>query len=367
MIMHVVGNRPQFIKLAPLMRELKKRNIPNVIVHTGQHYDENMSDIFFKELGIDVPYKNLHIGSGTHAEITGNALIKLEKVFIEEKPEVIIVYGDTNTTVAAALAAVKIGIPIVHVEAGPRTYERSNPEEINRKIVDHLSNLLCCPDEQSVYNLEREGVTDNVVFTGDIMYDTFLFSKENGNPELYKQYGLEDKNYIFMTWHRQENTADKARMGKILDFISKLNYKVLCPLHPRTKNALKNVGLLETAQNISNFIMIDPVGYMDVVSLMSHCRFIVCDSGGVSKESCYAGVKCFFMLDFNPWTDLVNDGHIVTIDFDNNTNVAQRIKEANEATEESMSCSRAYYGDGNAAFKIVDLMLEKGLIKRGSI
>ena len=364
MIMHVVGNRPQFIKLAPLMRELKRRNFSSTIVHTGQHYDENMSDIFFKELGIDRPYKNLHIGSGSHAEITGKSLIELEKVFIEDKPEVVIVYGDTNATLAAALAAAKIGIPIVHVEAGPRTYEKTNPEEINRKIVDHLSDLLCCPDQQSVDNLKKEGIVNNVYFTGDIMYDTFLYTKKIGNQELYKQFGLQDGNYGFMTWHRQENTSNRERMEKILDFISELNYKVLCPLHPRTRHALEKMKLWERAQSIPNFIIVEPVGYMDIVSLMSHCRFIVCDSGGVSKESYYAGVKCFFMLSFNPWVDLVQDGHIVTIDFENQDNIKAAIKDVNNMTEEKLMCDKEYYGNGNAAEKIVDLMLKASLINR---
>lgn len=362
MIMHVVGNRPQFIKLAPLMRELNRRNYSGIIIHTGQHYDENMSDIFFSELGIEPPYKNLHIGSGTHAETTGKALIELEKVMLEEKPEVVIVYGDTNTTLAAALAAAKLGIPIVHVEAGPRTYERNNPEEINRKIVDHLSSLLCCPDAESVNNLKKEGICENVYFTGDIMYDTFLYSKNHGNAKIYEKYGLQEKEYAFMTWHRQENTSDCVRMKKILDFIEKINVQVICPLHPRTKGMLDVYGLTDRVKDIQNLNIVEPLGYMDTVSLMNHCKFIVCDSGGVSKESFYAGVKCFFMLDFNPWKNLVKDGHIVTLDFDDEICMNRVVEEINCMEENCIDGTYSYFGNGNAASEIVNLMIGKGYL-----
>lgn len=363
MIMHVVGNRPQFIKLAPLMRELNRRNYSSIIIHTGQHYDENMSDIFFSELGIEPPYKNLHIGSGTHAETTGKALMKLEKVMLEEKPEIVIVYGDTNTTLAAALSAAKLSIPIVHVEAGPRTYEKNNPEEINRKIVDHLSSLLCCPDMESVNNLKKEGICEDAFFTGDIMYDTFLYSKNHGNARVYERYGLKEKNYAFMTWHRQENTSDRERMEKILEFVEKLDVQVLCPLHPRTKGMLNSYGLSDKVKNVRNLVIVEPLGYMDTVSLMSHCKFIVCDSGGVSKESFYAGVKCFFMLAFNPWNDLVRDGHIITLDFDDKVRINQIISEANSIEGNSVVSTGDYYGNGNAATKIVDIMIEKGFLE----
>lgn len=362
MIMHVVGNRPQFIKLAPLSREFKKRGYKDVIVHTGQHYDDNMSDIFFLELGIEKPFRNLMIGSGTHAYITGKALIELEKIMIEVKPEIVVVYGDTNSTLAAALAAVKLDLPIVHIEAGPRTYVNHNPEEINRRMVDHISTILCCPDKISVNNLKKENLVKGVSFTGDIMYDTFLYCKENEKTDTLSRLHLRKNEYALMTWHRQENTADRERMARILEFVGEIGIPVLCPMHPRTKKMLQSFQLWEKAQQTENFQVLSPVGYLEMITLMNNSRFIICDSGGVSKESYFAGKKCFFMLPFSPWKELVDNGTITTIDFNDPKDWKEKTELVKRCPAERIVGDDELFGSGDTAKRIVDILESTHLI-----
>lgn len=362
MIMHIVGNRPQLIKLAPLSRELRRRGYQDIIIHTGQHYDENMSDVFFKELEIPKPYKNLRIGSGTHAEVTGKALIEIEKVILELDPKVVIVYGDTNSTLAAALAAVKVGKPVIHIEAGPRSYEGSNPEEINRRMIDHISTVLCCPDQASVNNLALENVRENVYNTGDIMYDTFLYCRQKQGVDILKRLSLEKEEYILMTWHRQENTSSKERMLKILQFIEKLKSTVLWPVHPRTRKMLQQFELYDYAKEIANLKMMEPVGYLDMVNLLIYSKLVVCDSGGVSKETYFAGKKCYFMLNWNPWKELVDNKVIKTIDFYDHNDVDEKIRNINEEKKYSELPEVDIFGKGNTAQVIVDILEQKELI-----
>lgn len=362
MLMHIVGNRPQLIKLAPLSRELRRRGYQDIIIHTGQHYDENMSDVFFKELEIPKPYKNLRIGSGTHAEVTGKALIEIEKVILELDPKVVIVYGDTNSTLAAALAAVKVGKPVIHIEAGPRSYEGSNPEEINRRMIDHISTVLCCPDQASVNNLALENVRENVYNTGDIMYDTFLYCRQKQGVDILKRLSLEKEDYILMTWHRQENTSSKERMLKILQFIEKLKNTVLWPVHPRTRKMLQQFELYDYAKEIANLKMMEPVGYLDMVNLLIYSKLVVCDSGGVSKETYFAGKKCYFMLNWNPWKELVDNKVIKTIDFNDHNDVDEKIRNINEEKKYSELPEVDIFGKGNTAQVIVDILGQKELI-----
>lgn len=362
MLMHIVGNRPQLIKLAPLSRELRRRGYQDIIIHTGQHYDENMSDVFFKELEIPKPYKNLRIGSGTHAEVTGKALIEIEKVILELDPKVVIVYGDTNSTLAAALAAVKVGKPVIHIEAGPRSYEGSNPEEINRRMIDHISTVLCCPDQASVNNLALENVRENVYNTGDIMYDTFLYCRQKQGVDILKRLSLEKEEYILMTWHRQENTSSKERMLKILQFIEKLKSTVLWPVHPRTRKMLQQFELYDYAKEIANLKMMEPVGYLDMVNLLIYSKLVVCDSGGVSKETYFAGKKCYFMLNWNPWKELVDNKVIKTIDFNDHNDVDEKIRNINEEKKYSELPEVDIFGKGNTAQVIVDILEQKELI-----
>lgn len=350
-IMHVVGNRPQFIKLAPLYHELERRDYEQYILHSGQHYDENMSDVFFKELKIAEPYANLKIGSGSHAEMTARALVGIEKEMIKMQPRLVVLYGDTDTTLAGALAAAKLNIPIAHIESGARTRHKDNPEECNRIVVDHLSNILFCSDQDSVKNALEEGIKENVFCTGDIMYDTFLNvagGVETGTDEI-----------VLMTWHRQENTDSKERMESILYLIKQIKSKIVCPMHPRTVKCLKEYNLWEYAKGLNNLEIIEPVGYAKMVELMQKAKLIVTDSGGLSKESSFAGAKCLFFSDLNVWPDLMQIGWILKV----NPQEIESLKKALEFADASQRVDKemrpCFYGDGFAAKKIIDLLEEK--------
>lgn len=350
MIVHVVGNRPQFIKLAPLFKELEDRGYAQMIIHSGQHYDTNLSVIFFEELNIPNPEINLQVGSGSHAEITAKAMIGLEKSLISIKPEMVILYGDTDTTLAGALAASKLNIPIAHVEGGLRTHHKENPEECNRIVVDHLSDILFCSDKISVTNANNEGIGMAAYCTGDIMFDTFLSvdSEETENVE----------EIVLLTWHRQENTCSKSRMESIIRFIRKINGKIICPMHPRTRKCLIEFGLWDEIEAIKNLEIIQPVGYLEMVSLMNKARLIITDSGGVSKESSFAGAKCLFMLDLDVWDDLIKCGWILKVNPEDGMSINQALLFADNATRVEKELRPQYYGDGHAAKKMADLLEE---------
>lgn len=361
MIVHLVGNRPQFIKLAPLYHELEKRNYEQCIIHSGQHYDADMSDIFFEELHIPQPYVNLRVGSGSHAEITAGVMLRLEKKLLEIAPNLIILYGDTDTTLAGAITAVKLNIPIAHVEGGARTHHRDNPEENNRIVTDHLSSIIFCPDRISVENAAKEGMEGYSFLTGDIMYDTFL-SMDMAKTE------ISGDEIILMTWHRQENTGTRERMESIIHFIQNLNGKIICPMHPRTRKCLEDFGLWGEISNIGNLEIIEPVGYLEMTSLMKRARLIVTDSGGVSKESSFAGAKCIFMVDLDVWDDLVKCGWIFKLNPENEISVKDALKFAENARRVAVSERPRFYGDGRTAAKIVDLLEQNGYIKkRGNV
>lgn len=359
MITHVVGNRPQFIKLAPLYDALEKTGCAQNIIHSGQHYDENMSDIFFQELGIPAPYVNLMAGGGSHAQVTAKAMVGLEKELLEKKPSLVILYGDTNTTLAGAVVASKLCIPIVHVEAGPRTNNRANPEERNRVATDHLSDILFCPDQVSLENLQREGLGERSYMTGDIMYDTYLSISEKMEKECVS--GEQDE-MVLMTWHRQENTSDRERMSRILDLIEKLGDHVVCPLHPRTRKCLVQYGLWERAEKIPNLEVIDPVGYVEMVRMMNRARLILTDSGGVSKESSFAGAKCLFMVELDIWEELQRADWIHRVNPENPASVADAIDFAGRARRVLKEDRPRFYGDGHAARKMVQILKERNLL-----
>lgn len=356
MITHIVGNRPQFIKLAPLYHELEREGYEQCIIHSGQHYDENMSDVFFEELGIPMPAINLQAGGGSHAQMTARIMVGLEKELLICKPDLVILYGDTNTTLAGAVVAAKLCIPIAHVEAGPRVHDKENPEECNRIVTDHLADILFCPDRISLQNLEREGLGEAACMTGDIMYDTYLSIAgriEQSDPV---------EEVIVMTWHRQENTCSKERMECILNLVERLGEKVICPLHPRTVKCLAQFGLLERAQRIANFEMTEPLGYTEMVALMNRARLIVTDSGGLSKESSFAGARCLFMLEMDMWEDLVQDKWMHKFDPGDEDSVAEALRFAAQAKRVAVADRPRHYGDGHAAVKMVQKLRERGLI-----
>lgn len=355
MITHIVGNRPQFIKLAALYHELDQEDYEQNIIHSGQHYDENMSDVFFQELNIPKPCVNLAAGGGSHAQVTAKAMIGLEEELMRIKPELVVLYGDTNTTLAGAVVAAKLCIPTAHVEAGPRVHHKSNPEECNRIATDHLSDILFCPDEISMENLRREGLEERACMTGDIMYDTYLTIA--GQPA-----GEPQEEVIVMTWHRQENTADRERMESILRLVERLSEKVVCPMHPRTKKCLQEFGLWERAKTLSNMEITAPLGYVEMVKLMQRAKLILTDSGGVSKESSYAGAKCLFMLDVDVWEDLVRIDWLHKVNPQNEESVADALRFASQAKRFAVAERPKFYGDGHAASKMVKALRERGYI-----
>ena len=355
-IMQVVGNRPQFIKLAPVSRELRKRGFEEIIIHTGQHYDENMSDIFFEELGIPKPTCNLNIGSGTHAEITAKAMLGLEKVMVEYEPDLVMVYGDTNSTLAAAIVAKKLNLKLLHIEAGVRTYEEKNPEETNRVIVDRISDILCTPDRRSVENLKKEGVSqDKIFFTGDVMYDEFLYcAKQKTDNELVNKFS---DGYILLTWHRQENTSSCERMSAILDFLQQIDYPIIFPMHPRTMKMINIYGLTDKLNEIKHLHVVPPVGYIEMIQLLSNCKLLVSDSGGTSKEASFVGKKCLYILNLKVWPELIENGNTQIVDFDDDKSMAAAMNVVIAAKSGNIEMQKVdFFGEGDAAVKIADIV-----------
>lgn len=311
-IVSIIGARPQFIKAAAVSRVLRATpGVQEVLVHTGQHYDENMSEVFFRELEIPEPDYNLGIGSGTHGAQTGRILEAIEEVLLKEKPDWVLVYGDTNSTLAGALAAVKLHIPIAHVEAGLRSFNRKMPEEINRVLTDHAADLLFAPTEKAVENLRREGIPDERIhLVGDVMYDAALFYGEKARREsrILERLKLKSKEYILATVHRAENTDDPERLKTIIKGLCEVTKEVpiILPLHPRTRKALETYGLIEEAR--ANIKLIEPIGYLDMVMLEQNALLIATDSGGVQKEAFYYRVPCVTLRTETEWVELVDAG-----------------------------------------------------------
>lgn len=355
-VMQVVGNRPQFIKLAPVSRELNKRGIPEIIIHTGQHYDNNMSEIFFEELEIPYPDCNLEVGSGSHAQITANAIIKLEEAMLRYMPTCVTIYGDTDSTLAAAVAACKLQIPIIHIESGGRTFSWQNPEECNRVMAERVSSYLCAADNSSLENLRKEGYEeDRIFFTGDVMYDEFRYCMEKDVSEGFQQ-GLPSE-FVLMTWHRQENTCDKQRMQKIIDFIKKINFPVVLPLHPRTKKKLEEYSLEKQIASIPFLKVIEPVGYLEMVYLMKHCKIVVTDSGGLSKEASFVQKRCVYILNLKIYPELQEAGYIYIVDMENEEDIKTGLTMINESIRGEVSLDVVnVFGDGDAAIKIADII-----------
>ena len=342
--MSVVGARPQFIKAAPVSRVLRRTH-EEVLVHTGQHYDDNMSDVFFRELEIPEPDINLGVGSGPHGAQTGGMMAGIEKVALEVKPDWVLVYGDTNSTVAAALVAAKLHIKVAHVEAGLRSFDRRMPEEINRVLTDHVSDLLLCPTEVAIHNLAREGIDHGVHLVGDVMYDAFLFNLDQARQRdgVVKKLGLAPGAFALATIHRAENADDPERLRSILDGIEKSELDVILPLHPRTRARLQ--GAVPARIRV-----IDPVGYLDMLALEDAAAVIVTDSGGVQKEAYFLSKPCVTLRDRTEWTETVESGWNAVVDAD-----SERIAEAIRDFRPK-GVHPNLYGDGHAAEKIADLL-----------
>ncbi|KAF0238290.1 MAG: UDP-GlcNAc3NAcA [Prolixibacteraceae bacterium] len=348
-ILTVVGARPQFVKAAALSRALKENAIEEILVHTGQHFDENMAEIFFRQMDIPEPKYNFGLNSLSHGAMTGRMLEEIEKVLLIEKPSAVVVFGDTNSTLAGALAASKLNIPVVHVEAGLRSFNMKMPEEINRILTDRISSYLFCPTEVAIKNLKAESFENfgiNIIYSGDIMYDVALYySRVSGEKStIINDSGLNKKQFILTTLHRQENTDDLTRLNAIISALNILSgeYQIVLPIHPRTRK------ILESNHIKLNFGPIDPVGYFDMVELLKHCKMVITDSGGVQKEAFFFGKHCLVARDETEWTELV--------DLNYNFMVGADTKKIIETVEKVSKSNAKFdvkpYGDGNAAEKI---------------
>jgi UDP-N-acetylglucosamine 2-epimerase len=305
-IASIVGARPQFIKLAPLSREIRKKH-KEVIIHTGQHYDQELSEIFFKELKIPKPDYNLEVGSGEQGRQVGEMLIRIEEVLQFEKPDWVIVFGDTNSTLAGALAAAKLHIPLAHVEAGMRSYNSSMPEEINRKVTDHLSQLLFCPSKNAVNNLRKEGLKQGVYLVGDLMREALTenIKVAGRKSKILKRLRLQPKGFYLVTIHRAENTDSRTRLKKLASLLSKLGWKTIFPVHPRTKKCLQEYGLWSKLSRFKNLVMLDPVGYLDMLILEENARAVLTDSGGVQREAYFLGAPCVILRNETEWSEMM--------------------------------------------------------------
>ncbi len=353
-VLTVVGARPQFIKAAVVSR-LLRREAEEILVHTGQHYDYNMSEVFFEELGIPKPDYNLGISGGTHGQMTGKMLMAIEEVLEKEKPDKLLVYGDTNSTLAAALAAVKLHIPVCHVEAGNRLGTLDNPEEVNRICTDHVASLLLPCTESAVKFLEREGLGERSHLVGDPMFDAFLYyGKKIGEKEandLHGQDGLKverPKRFYYLTCHRQENTDTDEKLAEILRAMDTLEYPTIYPVHPRNRERAIRVCEKERFRNI---LLTDPVGYLTSISLVNGAEKIVTDSGGLQREAFFAGKKCVTVFDHVVWPE--------TMVQNRNQLAAPLEKDILEKLMVEQVIDSAYqpFGDGHAAEKIVSYLL----------
>ena len=305
----IVGARPQFIKAAVVSRAFREHRpaVREVLVHTGQHYDANMSDIFFAELDIPRPDYHLGIGGGTHGQNTGRMIEAIEGVLLQERPGWVLVYGDTDSTLAGALAAVKLHTPVAHVEAGLRSFNRRMPEEINRVLTDHAADLLFTPTDTATRNLAQEGITgEKVQQVGDVMYDAALYygARAEQQSRILATLGLEPKRYVLATVHRQENTDDHERLSHIMAGFAESPYPIIWPLHPRTRKRIAEFGLVMPA----TIRTIEPVGYLDMVMLEKHATLIATDSGGVQKEAYFHQVPCLTLREETEWVELVEAG-----------------------------------------------------------
>ncbi len=348
-IVTIIGARPQFIKAASLSREIKKHdNIEEIIVHTGQHFDANMSEVFFTEMQIPKPNYNLNINSLNHGAMTGRMMEAIEEILLAENPDWLLVYGDTNSTLAGALAAKKLHIKVAHIEAGLRSFNMKMPEEVNRILTDRVSDILFCPTQQAIDNLEKEGYANidcSILNVGDIMYDAALFYTNLATS----QAASFPKDYILTTIHRAENTDDRSKLTKIFKSLDTINekYAVVLPLHPRTKKLMTSYGIK------TNIHIIEPVGYPEMVSLIKNSKGVVTDSGGLQKEAYFFKKQGFTLRDQTEWVELIEAGCNRLIDVEND-DIASII--LNNLLNE-LDYTNPIYGDGKTSERIVETLI----------
>ena len=348
-IVTVVGARPQFIKASPVTNALQGK-VEEIVIHTGQHYDEAMSSIFFSELGMPTPRYNLGIGSGHHGRQTGRMLEAIEAVLLEERPALVLVYGDTNSTLAGALAAVKLELPVAHVEAGLRSFDMRMPEELNRVITDRISKILFCPSKASVANLNAEGIGEGIHEVGDVMADALASARTRAAKEsdVLERFGLEEQGYLLATVHRAANTNDGARLRAILNALSSVSSPVILPLHPRARQRIDELAL--RAEIGGNVRIVDPLGYLDTIRLASSARVVATDSGGLQKEAYWLGVPCVTLREETEWIETVESGWNTLVGADRDAIAAAILSAARPALRPIL------YGDGRAAERIARII-----------
>jgi UDP-GlcNAc3NAcA epimerase len=349
-VLTVVGARPQFIKAAPVSKVIRESpGLHEFMVHTGQHYDYELSGIFFDEFKMPKPDVNLGVGSGSHGAQTAAMLKGIEDVLLVERPDWLLIYGDTNSTLAGALAASKLSVQVAHIEAGLRSFNRRMPEEINRVVADHLSNLLLCPSSAAVSNLAAEGISQDVHMVGDVMLDVLNWAKQRAvekPPEILRRLGLREKSYLLVTVHRSENTDDWTRLSRILSALNALDEAVVFAVHPRTRRVIIGAD----CRLKPHVQLIDPVGYLDMVTLAGSSRLVLTDSGGLQKEAYWLSIPCLTLRDETEWAETVEAGW--------NTLVGSDIEKIIRAVRSFTppNSHPALYGDGSSAAKCVDLL-----------
>ena len=350
-ILTVIGNRPQFVKAAAVSRLLREAH-EELLVHTGQHYDDELSRVFFDELGVPAPDRELNAGGGSNTEQTVRILGLLEGVLTQAAPDLVLVYGDTNSTLAGALAAAQAQVPVAHVEAGMRSFDHSMPEELNRVLTDHASDLLLCSTETAVANLERESVAGEAHLVGDVMADVSLafrpIAEERGT--ILADRGLEAGSYVALTAHRAGNVDDVGQLTRLVELIEALPVKVVFPLHPRTEARLEAAGLFERLEQASHVELTPPLGYLDFMKLAIHARAVLTDSGGVQKEAYLLGVPCVTLRDTTEWVETVQAGWNTLVGLDAGAAVAALEHAAPVGERPEL------YGGGRAAERILDVL-----------
>jgi UDP-N-acetylglucosamine 2-epimerase len=351
-VVTIVGARPQFIKAAPVSKALREAGHTEFILHTGQHYDYGMSQVFFDELGLPAANVNLDVRSGSHGKQTGQMLIGIEEVLIKEKPDWVLVFGDTNSTLAGALAAVKLHIPLAHVEAGLRSYNREMPEEHNRVLTDHCADLLFCPTKTAVGNLAKEGLTKGVYEVGDPMYDAVLMFSEKAKQRstILHDLGLKKGGYLLATIHRAYNTDDPQTLKAIFSALNSINEIMVFPIHPRTRQKIQDYGLLNDAAAVNNLRLIDPVSYLDMLILEQNARLILTDSGGVQKEAYFFGIPCLTLRPETEWVETVQSGWNILVGAD-----VEKIVLLSQTFMPPVS-HPAFYGNGQAVTQIIRIL-----------
>lgn len=352
-IVTIVGARPQFIKACMLSKLFQSDSkIKEILIHTGQHYDANMSDIFFTQLKIPKPDYNLGVGSSSHGEQTAKMLSEIENILLHEKPNIVLVYGDTNSTLAGSLAASKLHIPVAHIEAGLRSFNKKMPEEINRLLTDHLSTWLFCPTQTAVTNLKREGIEKEVYLTGDIMYDAILHYKAVALKQstILSRLNLTSKDYYLTTIHRAENTDNPNKLKTLLTVLSQLDKTVVLPLHPRTKKKIEHWNLTHLISSF-HIQIIEPLDYFDMLTLESQAKIILTDSGGVQKEAYMLQVPCITLRDETEWIETVQGKWNILVGASDPQIILKAVSEISESTTYP-----TLFGDGSTSKKIYKIL-----------